>query len=103
MAIIQEYNRYRSRIWPLRASGVLWKKALAMWMTLYWLGRWVGSGDMRGEGRDKCCPKPSCLGHKKGFLDICLLSCVLLFVDGGFWILGEGWGEVFGNENLAWV
>ena len=27
---------------------------------------------MSGEGRDKCCPKHSCLDHKKSFLDICL-------------------------------
>ena len=68
----QEYNHYRSRIWPLKASGVLWKKALVIWLTLYWRGRWEGSGDMSGEGRDKCCPKHSCLDHKKSFLDICL-------------------------------
>ena len=43
-----------------------------MWMTLYLLGRWDGSGDVSGEGRDKYYPKHSCLDHKKSFLDICL-------------------------------
>lgn len=59
-------------------------------MTLYWLGRWVGSGDMR----DKCCPKTSWLGSKKGFLDSRLLNCVLFswMVVSGYW--DEG-GERF--------
>lgn len=57
-------------------------------------GSWVGYGDMREEGKDKCCLKHSCLGCKKGFLDICLLNCVVPFVDAGYWILEQGRGEV---------
>lgn len=36
-------------------------------------------GDMRDEGRDKCCPEHSCLASKKGFLDICLLDNGMCF------------------------
>ena len=35
---------------------------------------------MSGEGRDKCCPKHSCLDHKKSFLDICLKKKKNLFI-----------------------
>lgn len=97
MAVIQEYNHYRSRIGPLRATGVLWKKALAVWMAFYWLGRWVGSADMREEGRDKSCPKHSCQGHEKAFLDICLLNCFAFF----FWMVVSGYWDESGERCLA--
>ena len=37
---------------------------------------------MSGEGRDKCCPKHSCLDHKKSFLDICLKKKKKIYLFG---------------------
>lgn len=57
---------------------------------------------MRDEGRDKCYPKHSCLGWRKplGHLPF---ELDFAFVDDGLWILGQGWEDVLGNENLARV
>lgn len=90
MVDIQERKRYGSIIWFLKVFGVFWKAVLVVQVIFYWLGRWVGFGDMR----DKCCFKIFWLGSKKGFLDSRFLNCVLFswMVVFGYW--DEG-GERF--------